>query len=289
MKKVYMLISFTLFAFLAFSQDTITGWTFPANSGADSLNANLGTSQNQTYDLRFQMFLTATTDSTINSVYFVDGSSTYAAATAGWNNGADSKFWSIKFKASTYKDFKVSSKQKSDAGFPGPKDFKLQWRLSNGTYADVPGGTITVGTDWTSGMVTDLPVPITNQGTGSIYIRWIMTTNLNTSGETVTSAGISAIDDIVVTAVSTLGTNDIVYTNRVNVYPTPNQGLFHVDFLQKPESVSIISMTGETVYRDFSPGMQNRIDLQNKAKGIYFLRVKFADNDSFYTSKIIIE
>ncbi len=144
MKKQLLLFTFLLVMLTAVVQGTITGWTFPVNSGADSLNANLGTATNQGYDLRFQLVITPESDSTINTIYFADGAENFAAATAGWQDGAAVRFWSVKFKAANYSNFKVSSKQKS---VDGPRDFKLQWRLSSTTFEDVPEGTVTLAND----------------------------------------------------------------------------------------------------------------------------------------------
>ena len=99
MKKNLLFVVLTLLVSFASAQDTITGWTFPVNTGTDSLNANLGTNQNQGYDLRFQLYQTPTSDSTINTITFIEGATTYAASTTGWQEGNGVRFWSAKFKA----------------------------------------------------------------------------------------------------------------------------------------------------------------------------------------------
>jgi len=271
------------------AQETLTGWTFPVNSGADSLNANLGTTQNKTYDLRFQWVLTPTVDSTLNTVTFVDGATTFAAATAGWDNGANVKFWSIKFKASDYSQFKVSSKQKSDAANPGPRDFKLQWRLSSGAYADVAGGAITLGADWTTGVVANLPVPITGQGTSSIYIRWIMSSNTDINGGTVAATGQSMIDDILVTGVSTLGQNEILYTSRLKVFPSPNNGTFTVSSTEPIDFMSVVDVNGRTISTLENPLQKQSVTISDAKPGIYFLKVRFSDSDQDFSTRFIVE
>jgi len=286
MKKQLLISIFALLLCGAFAQDTITGWTFPANTGTDSLNANLGTTQNMGYDLRFQLVINPTSDSTINSLVFTDGPTTYAAATMGWENGADVRFWSIKFKAADHKNFKLFSKQKSS---DGPRDFKIQWRLSNGTFADVPGGIVTLEENWTSGVVNNLTVPIADQGTGSVYIRWLMSSDMATNGGTVTPGGWSMIDDILVTAVNTLGVDEVIYTNRINLYPSPNNGSFTVTSTEPLSMLSIISSDGKTVYNLANPALQNPVSLKGIAKGVYFLKIRFSDNDKTYTRKFVVE
>jgi len=287
MKKQLLLFAFVIAMGSALAQDTITGWTFPANSGTDSLNANLGTTKNKGYDLRYQLTLTPTTDSTINTIYFASGATTYAAATAGWQDGNGMRFWSIKFKADTvYKNFRVYSKQRSNAD--GPRDFKLQWRLSNTSYADITGGTVVAADDWTTGVVDNLAVPIAGQGTNSIYIRWVQNSNESVSGGVVASAGVSMIDDILVTAVNPLGVHEIVYTNRVSLYPNPNQGSFTVKSNEPLSSLTVADITGKTVYRDLNPATVSKVNLSGAAKGTYFLKVRFAGSEESYTSKFII-
>ena len=287
MKKTLLVSIFLLFTGALFAQETLTGWTFPVNTGADSLNADLGTTGNKTYDLRFQWVLTPTADSTLNTVTFIDGATTYAAATTGWDAGADIKFWSIKFKASGFGNFKVSSKQKSDA--TGPRDFKLQWRLSSGSYADVESGTVTCGTDWTTGVLTDLPVPITGQGTSSIYIRWIMASNLDVNGGTVAPAGQSAIDDILVTGVNSTGQSEILYTNRLQVYPSPNHGTFTLSSREPVDYMTIMDIHGKTVYNMEKPNQNQIVTMTKTQPGMYLLKVRFSGGSEELTTRFVIE
>jgi hypothetical protein len=285
MRKNLLLLVFAIAMQTAMGQETLTGWNFPVNSGADSLNANLGTTQDKGYDLRFQLFLTPTSDSTINSIYFVDGPATYAAATAGWQDGANVRFWSIKFKAANYSNFKVTSKQKS---VDGPRDFKIQWRISSTTYEDVTGGAVTLANDWTTGVVDQLPVPVIGQGTSSIYIRWLMNSNIDVNGGTVASNGVSMIDDILVTGTTSQGVDEVLYTNRISVFPSPNQGVFTVKSTQPLSSIVVTDENGKIIYSENHPGMSSDIGLKGTAKGVYFLRVRFADNDKDCTQKFII-
>jgi hypothetical protein len=286
MKKHLLFLSFILAMATSMAQDTITGFTFPTTSGPDSLNANLGTSQNQGYDLRFQLKLTPTSDSTINMIYFEDGFTDFAAAADDWEFGAGSKFWSVKFKAADYSNFKVSSRQRSNEN--GPRDFKLQWRLSATEWADVPSGAFPVGDDWTTGVVTNLPVPITGQGTGSIYIIWLMNSDISVSGAPVSMGGASMIDDIIVTGVSSLGTEEVVFTNPISLYPSPNQGAFRVKSTQPVSSMAIFNEAGQTVYSVRQPSQETSIDLTGAAKGTYFLQVLFTDSDKPFTRSFTI-
>ncbi|NCA85785.1 MAG: T9SS type A sorting domain-containing protein [Clostridia bacterium] len=197
MKKQIFTIALAFVALFAFGQETITGWDFPVNSGPDSLNANMGTEQNQGYDIRME------NDATGNDglISLTEGFETYAATTNGWDNGIGEKYWSVKFKAPGYKNFKVSSMQYSDVTLPGPRDWKLQYRLSGqDNWTDIPAGEVTAADNWISATVTNLPLPAeTNNPSSSVYVRWVVTTNTDINGNELLYSGISKIDNILVT------------------------------------------------------------------------------------------
>jgi hypothetical protein len=197
MKKQIFTIALAFMALFAFGQETITGWDFPANSGPDSLNANMGTSQNQGYDIRMEDDATGHTGLTT----LTEGFETYAATASGWDNGIENKYWSVKFKAKGYKNFKVSSLQFSDADMPGPRDWKLQYQLSGQEeWTDVPGGEVTAADNWTSASIINLPLPeICNDPTSSVYVRWVVTSNTAINGTELLPSGISKIDNILIT------------------------------------------------------------------------------------------
>ncbi len=289
MKKTLLMIFVLLLSGVVFAQDTLTGWTFPVNSGPDSLNANLGTNQNKSYDIRFQMILSPTSDSTINTIFFADGPTTFAAATPNWDNGSESKFWSAKFKANGYSNFKVSSKQKSDPTLGGPKDFKLQWRLSSTSYEDVPNGEITVAGDWTTGVISELPVPITNPGSSSIYIRWIMSSNDDINGGTVASTGVSMIDDILVTATAPSGNEEIIYNTKLLVSPNPNEGSFTLNSTKPLTHITIIDAGGKVIQNVTAAGTSMKVSIPGVASGTYFLKARVKGDDNEVVTRFVVE
>ncbi len=284
MKKHLLVFALLLAGFGAMSQDTITGWTFPVNSGIDSLNANLGLTANHSYDIRFEG-----TDTVYNTIYFGVGPTSFAAASHGWDAGADAKFWSVKFKANNYRDFRLFSKQKGDATDPGPRDWKVQWKLSGGTWADIPNGIVTATSDWAGGVINNLPVPVTGQGTSSIYIRWIMTSNNDINGNVLLPSGVAMIDDIVITATNSTGNEEILLTNRIKVSPNPNHGQFRIESTVNMAAIRILDLGGREVFSSGNPGQAVSVGLNNAAKGQYILSVKFADQDNWYNKKFIIE
>ena len=289
MKKLVLFLTLTIMSGSLLAQDTLTGWSFPVKTGLDSLNANLGTTQNKGYDLRFNWV--TPNDTTINSVFFTDGTSSYAAATTGWENGANEKYWSIKFKAPGYENIKVSSAQKSvySTYNSGPGDFKLQWKISGNEYADVAGGSIQVVNDWTTGRVDNLPVPVTNQGSSSVYLRWLSTTNNDFLGDPLTPNGISMIDDILVTGTAPSGAQDILFTNRLHIYPVPNHGTFTVESTVPVTSIEVCDLAGKTIYSSSENGSKHAVNLGAISKGTYILKVGFCDTEKRYSGKILID
>lgn len=283
MKKHLLLLVFLVAGFSLSAQTVITGWSFPVNSGTDSLNANIGLPGNLGYDIRFEG-----TDTAYDVIYFAEGATDYAAAAKGWDNGADAKYWSIKFKAADYSNFKVCSKQYSTDSV-SPRDFKLQWKISGGDFADVPSGAITVSNDWTTGVLDSLPVPVTGQGTSSIYLRWIMSSNTSINGGVVTADGETRIDDITVTATSSLGNKEIVFSNRLSLSPNPNHGVFNVTSTVPMKEVRIFDLTGKTITTAVNPGSSLAVDRPGLPAGAYFISVQFNDQAAWYTSKFIVD
>lgn len=284
MKKSLLFIALFILTIAVNAQETIIGFSFPTNDTI-SKRPNSGLAANAGYDIRKE----GSGSTALDTVTFSNGVTTgdFAATSTNWDNGANTKFWSIKFKAPGYTDFKVSSKQRSGGNNAGPKNFQIQWRLSSGTYADVANGAVICANDWTTGVVNQLPVLITGQGTGSVYIRWLMTTNEDANGGTVAATGISKIDDIVVTATNTVGIEETIYTNTVNIYPNPSNGFFNIDANDAVNEILIYNALGKLILKSNPDKLNNQIDLTSFGKGIYFVNLRYDDN-SYYTSKVVV-
>jgi hypothetical protein len=197
MKKQLLLLSAIIFAFMLSvnaQEEVIIGFDFSDNTD-EGFTATSGLEGNLGYDIRAESDGDGLMDFT-----YTEGASDYAATATGWDNGADDKMMSIKFKADGYQNFRISSKQYSDA--TGPKEFQLQWRFSGGEWNNVNGGAITVGTDWTIGVIEELSLPadLDDPGTASIYVRWFMTSNNSVEDGAVDAVGVSKIDDVVIVA-----------------------------------------------------------------------------------------
>ncbi len=93
--------------------------------------------------------------------------------------------------------------------------------------------------------------------------------------------------DTSVCFVSTVGVNDDLITNRIHIYPNPNNGQFIIDFdMANREIVEIYNASGSLV---FSQSLnQNKLLLTTDwPDGIYYLKINSYDN--IYAKRLIIQ
>jgi peptidoglycan hydrolase-like protein with peptidoglycan-binding domain len=116
-----------------------------------------------------------------------------------WTGGMDTNYWRVRLQTFGLENLRVSSRQRSSN--TGPRDFKLQYSVSGRlplVWVDVPGGTITNADNFTSGVLTNLALPEECENSYVLYLRWIMTSNINVTGGAVANAGTSRIDNIII-------------------------------------------------------------------------------------------
>lgn len=279
MKKL-LLIAF-LFPFFQFvqAQEEIVKWTFPTGQLGDTVQ-NGANALNLTRTIRIEG---------AGPMTMTNGqvSGDYAATATNWNDGMNTKNWNIKFKTTGYDHVKISSKQRAGGNNGGPRDFKLQYKIGNtGTWADISGGTVILANDWVSGVVSNLDLPSECQNqSGSVYIRWIMATNTDVLGGAVTAAGISKIDDIIVTGMLLTGLADGKQEETLATFPNPSASDFSISLPDKTTSVEIFNNKGQLVY---SAVPENQILKVEKplSSGLYF--VKAITNSKAITVKHLV-
>lgn len=139
----------------------------------------------------------------------------YAPNANTWQSGAQTKYWVIKLSTQGYGDLKISSKQRSSS--TGPKNFRLEYSLDSIVWMPVAGGIITVGDNFTDGVLDELPLPIECENQLQLYLRWIMTDNIAVNGSSVVANGTNRIDNITV--------KGTFITNQAEIlsYYIPNQ------------------------------------------------------------------
>lgn len=282
-KHLLVCLSALCMAVASYGQaDTLALWHFNDTTNA-SFNANEGLSGNLGYNIRAE-----DTAAVVRPLSYMAAGAGYAAGVDGWDNGMDNKFWSIKFKADGYSQMKIYSKQSSDT--IGPKSFKIQCRKSGDSWADVTGGSVTLAADWTTGVVNgiDLPASFNNPGTTSLFVRWIMTSNESVSGGTVTTAGISMIDDILITGINSVGMETLIFEKNVSMYPVPTLDRLFIETFNPMKDVQIVNMEGRVVRTLAVNGNEVQLDTQSLPSGVYLVIVKFS-NSEMYTRKISIQ
>lgn len=127
-----------------------------------------------------------------------------------FHSGSGAKYWKVGFKTTGYQNIKVESHQAgAQAQFNekyAPRDFKLQYSLDNSSWTDVsvvPALQLvaygTQGNTWSGGALSNVSLPGAANNHGSVYLRWIMTSNTAIPGGSVLPVGQAEIDNIHIT------------------------------------------------------------------------------------------
>jgi len=263
MMKKLLLIAFLLpLAHFIQAQEEIVKWTFPTGQMGDTI-------QNGTNTLNLTRTIRASGTSQIS---MKNGETTFASQATKWDNGMDSKNWNIRFKTTGYEHVQISSKQQSGETNPGPRDFKLQYKISStGSWADVPGGSITVSNLWNGAISNlDLPAECQNQS-DTVVVRWIMTSNTDIFGGTVAATGTSKIDDIVVTGMLITGLRDQKEAKGLNTFPNPSASAFSIEMTRKTSLIEIYNTNGQLAYKIIPENDILTIE-KTLPPGLYFIK-----------------
>jgi hypothetical protein len=265
MKKLFLVMMLLPFLKLAQAQEEIVKWTFPTGQMGDTI-------QNGTNTLNLTRTIRASGTSQIS---MKNGETTSAAQATKWDNGMDSKYWNIRFKTTGYDHVQISSKQQSGESNPGPRDFKLQYKISSaGSWTDVPGGSISVSNLW-SGAISnlDLPAECQNQS-DTVIVRWIMTSNTDIFGGIVAATGTSKIDDIIVTgSLLTTGLENEQQNHYLRTFPNPSTSAFSIEISGETTRVEIYNALGKLMYTTIP---DDKIVMVNNAlqPGMYFIKAR---------------
>jgi hypothetical protein len=196
----------------------------------------------------------------------------YAATATGWDNGADVKNWNLNIATTGYENITLSSKQRSGNTNAGPVNWKVQYKAGvSGTWTDLTGGTVTAGNDWTSGVLSNVVMPVECANVSQLYIRWIMTSNIGVGGGAVGAAGTSKIDDIVIKGTSMVGVEEVLYNYGISVYPNPVATTLIVQSKERLTNVSIYDVAGICVYNSNLNSDKISIDVSEHKRGLYFV------------------
>lgn len=166
---------------------TAAEWNFP--NATDNATVDIANANNAGKTI-------STVGGTSSITYTSNASSTTSVAYASaWNNGNGTKYWQVEVNTTGLNGLTVSSAQRGSS--TGPRDFKVQYKIgAGGTWTDVPGATITVGTDWLTGVLAETALPAACENQSSVFLRWIMTSNTSVGNGTTASGGTNSIDNV---------------------------------------------------------------------------------------------
>lgn len=294
MKKIFTLFLLAIMLFLTnsiFAQDTIVSWTFPSTSADSVVDKSIPLNVARYISCQYGTYgapsyhKIAIDYSTNGSL----GSPDKCAKTTGWDNGTDSAYWMVNFITTGYSNLMLYSKQQSGGTNPGPRDFKLQWKLSGSTiWNDLTGGTLLCANNWTSAVVNGLSLPSNCDNQSSIVsLRWLVSSNFDINGNALLAAGISKIDNIVVTGSVFTGIANSETESFINIFPNPNKGNFSIENNGKIAKISVYTILGKCVYTNENIN-ESRTDIAGFEKGMYFVQIT-ANSNKVYTHKIIVE
>jgi hypothetical protein len=256
------------------AQDTLVQWTFPtelALADGGIIPANLS-----------QAIETAGGTSEIQ---FKNGLTSKAAQATQWENGADAKKWKVEFETTGYKSIKLSSKITSGGQNPGPRDFKVQYKV-DGDWTDVAESSFTTANDWTTGVLTDLLLPEACDNQALVKIRWIMTSDTATDGNLVGMEGISKIDDIYLVGDVLSGLDEFGFQNSIIVFPNPATDFIHIA-IDGASQISLFDVTGKKLMEEVSEVPVN-MNIMELNPGIYFVRIQDLKSGLTLSKKLII-
>lgn len=276
--KRFLFFALLLTAGFSYGQtDTIVKWTFPNNPDDSLADGGLPMNANS-------IITSWGGTNTINYTY--TGATTYSARATGWNAGNGVKYWQVFFATTGHVSMKLSSKQRSSG--TGPRDFKIQYRLSVlDSWTDVPSATVNDTDNWTKGVLTNIDLPSACDDQDSVYLSWIMTSDISTNGGTVAAGGSSRIDDILITGTILVGVASYTLQPDVKIIQNANADAITLLMNESAEAVQIFDMLGNMVFSNGNTDPNTSINTSKFENGIYIINIFFKDN-SLVTRKISV-
>jgi hypothetical protein len=263
MKKLLLLMMLLPVLQLALAQDTIVKWTFPNNKLSDTVQ-NGTNPLNLTSTLRIEG---------AGPIAMKNGVADYAAQATNWDNGVNSKYWYISFLTTGYGQVQISSKQSAGGTNGGPVDFMIQYKIGSAEiWTNLTTDTVKLANNWTSGVISNLDLPAECQDQSDfVYIRWIMASDKDISLPAITAAGISKIDDIIVTGMPNTGINNKQFAGNLKSFPNPSSSSFSISTGKETTLLEIYNSNGQLVYKTIPDNELLTIDT-SLPTGLYFVK-----------------
>lgn len=166
---------------------TLAAWTFP--HWPDNAIVDIASPLNTAKQI--------TAPGTDFVYYDLEGVTTRAAWTTGWQSGVGTKGWQLELDATGFDNLLLSSKQRASP--TGPKNFKVQYKIgATGVWTDVPLSSVSLEDNFTAGILSNIALPAACNNQSSLFIRWVVANNVSVDGGTIGPVGTSRIDDIVI-------------------------------------------------------------------------------------------
>ena len=278
MKKQFTLLMMLMLGFAVMAQEVIVEWNFP-DDGADSI-ADGGIAQN----LNKPIYTMGGT----SNLNYKNGATTKAAQATKWHNGAESKCWVVELDANLYGDLMLSSKLSSGGNDPGPRDFRVDYKIGeDGNWAEVPDSEIITANDWETGVLENLSLPEECNNQPHLYLRWIMTSDTSTAGVLVEPGGKLKIDDIIVTGTDISATGENPIENALIVFPNPFARDIQIQFPGRKIFAKITDLTGKLVF-ETKVNENASIGLGHLPDGIYTLQC-FDEDGTFLIGRKLLK
>jgi hypothetical protein len=286
LRKLLIIALILIFPLICRSQEIVAGWTFKKGINSE-LSADTGT----VYNKHICKLEALDTNGVHRAIEFKNGiyaPNDYAAMSQQWDKGSNKKFWQIVFISKGYENLTLFSKQMSGESRTGPKYFQPQYKFGSSDWMDIPDSKlIEVANDWTTGVIDNLTLPATLANLNdSIYIRWLMITNINIDGDSVYAIGTSKIDDIFILGTPAVGVEEFVQGNSNRVFPNVSSGLFTITAGNNIKEVIVYNSLGSLVNK-YPVSNSGRIDLSKEPEGMYFVAFRNDKGVSVRTEKII--
>jgi uncharacterized protein YjdB len=169
-------------------KQTIVQWDFKTQTR----NASQGLVVNLSQQISRETAFVGAYDFTVAGA---NGVGDFCISSPIWDNGMNNDYWLVNFTTLGFQNLKFSSIQRGSGS--GPSDFKAQYRLGNaGVWIDLT--TIKALTDWVSGSVANLTLPVACENQANVQIRWLLISNTAVSNTPILATGNGRIDEIIV-------------------------------------------------------------------------------------------
>jgi hypothetical protein len=277
-KRTHILLIICLLSFsLLKAQDTLVGWTFP--DGSKNAIANIGNELNLN-----GMFIEAAKidELPFSSMYFSgNGYSSKSAASISWDSAKDLKCWKFSCDATGYMILHIFARVSSDSANPGPRDFKIQYRMGccSPIWKDVPWtAPFKVSTDWTTGWVNNVAIPNDADSMAGFQVRFVCTSDTATDGSILKPSSKSMIDEVYVTGTKMTSINNMNAATGIHIYPNPASDIIHISSGKNILEYRLCDLSGKSVMTGKINQTSFSINSSDLVPGLYFIDLYQKDN-----------